>query len=214
MILYHGSFEMVEEPRLGYGKLNNDYGQGFYCTEDIELAREWACRDINGGLVNKYELDVNGLRVLDLRDIGILPWIAILMANRIVRYSSPVEKRAAEYLISNYLPETDGYDVIIGYRADDSYFSYTRAFLSNTITVEQLEMAVQLGNLGTQICIKSQKGFENISFIEANTVSGEVYYPRRIQRDNKAKDDYYRLLEESAYDGTYVRDIIERGKKS
>jgi len=214
MILYHGSFEVVDKPQFGYGKINNDYGQGFYCTENIELAREWACLDVNGGIVNKYELDVDGLEMLDLRDVGILPWIAILMSNRIVRYSSPVEKRAAEYIISNYLPETEGFDAIIGYRADDSYFSYTRAFLSNTITVEQLEMAVRLGNLGTQICVKSQKGFEHITFIEANTVNGEVYWPRRIQRDNKAKDDYYRLLEENVDAGTYVRDIIERGKKA
>ena len=36
--LYHGSPERVEQPLLAKGKLTNDYGQGFYCTENVELA--------------------------------------------------------------------------------------------------------------------------------------------------------------------------------
>ena len=37
--LYHGSDVIVGQPEYGKGKLNNDYGRGFYCTEDINLAR-------------------------------------------------------------------------------------------------------------------------------------------------------------------------------
>lgn len=40
MILYHGSREIVEHPLYGKGSQNNDYGQGFYCTESMELAKE------------------------------------------------------------------------------------------------------------------------------------------------------------------------------
>ena len=39
MIIYHGSQQIVEVPKFGIGKTYNDYGQGFYCTEDIELAK-------------------------------------------------------------------------------------------------------------------------------------------------------------------------------
>ncbi len=31
---------------FGFGSSTNDYGQGFYCIEDIELAKEWACKDV------------------------------------------------------------------------------------------------------------------------------------------------------------------------
>ena len=44
-ILYHGSTEIVKNPLYGNGKMYNDYGQGFYCTEEIELAKEWACTE-------------------------------------------------------------------------------------------------------------------------------------------------------------------------
>ena len=42
-ILYHGSEYLIENPQFGKGSLHNDYGRGFYCTENIELAKEWAC---------------------------------------------------------------------------------------------------------------------------------------------------------------------------
>lgn len=42
MELWHGSQKIIETPQLGLGKIHNDYGQGFYCTESLDLAREWA----------------------------------------------------------------------------------------------------------------------------------------------------------------------------
>ena len=41
--LYHGSENIIDVPTYGKGARHNDYGKGFYCTEDIELAKEWAC---------------------------------------------------------------------------------------------------------------------------------------------------------------------------
>ncbi len=211
MILYHGSTVMVEKPIFGFGKVNNDYGQGFYCTEDIELAKEWACRDVNGGLINSYEFDMTGLTVLDLDKLGILPWIAVLIDNRKIRYSGPLERQAAEFIVAKYLPSYEDYDVIMGYRADDSYFSYTRAFLSNGLSVEQLETAIRFGNLGMQMCLKSRKGFSQIKFIKAEAVDGSKYYPSRMERDNKARDDFYKLLEDNPASGIYIRDILREG---
>ena len=43
LTIYHGSQQIVEVPQFGVGKPYNDYGQGFYCTESPELAKEWAC---------------------------------------------------------------------------------------------------------------------------------------------------------------------------
>lgn len=38
MTVYHGSEFVVEKPLHGLGKRTNDYGLGFYCTEDKTLA--------------------------------------------------------------------------------------------------------------------------------------------------------------------------------
>ena len=65
IILYHGSNEKIERPIFGKGKVYNDYGQGFYCTEHIELAKEWACNEGVDGFANKYELDLINLKILN-----------------------------------------------------------------------------------------------------------------------------------------------------
>ena len=39
-ILFHGSDKVVERPSKKGGRLHNDFGQGFYCTPSLDLARE------------------------------------------------------------------------------------------------------------------------------------------------------------------------------
>ena len=95
MVLYHGSSEIVGQPIFGQGKTYNDYGQGFYCTEHIELAKEWACTEGVDGYVNKYELNMDNLRVLNLSsgEYSILHWLALLVTYRKMRLSTPVMNR-------------------------------------------------------------------------------------------------------------------------
>ena len=63
MIIYHGSNEIVGKPEYGKGKPYNDYGKGFYCTQHIELAKEWAVNENIDGYVNEYELNIDNLKV-------------------------------------------------------------------------------------------------------------------------------------------------------
>lgn len=95
--IYHGSQQIVDVPKFGIGKKYNDYGQGFYCTENNELAKEWACPIKNDGYSNKYRLDLEGLNVM------------------------------------------------IGYRTNDSYFSFVENFVNNTISLKDLNNAMRLG---------------------------------------------------------------------
>lgn len=184
------------------------------CTEDIELAREWAAIDQNGGFVNSYELEDEALNILELnKDFDVLHWIAILLNNRKVRYSSPIEKRGAEYILKNYLIDTSSFDVIIGYRADDSYFTFSRAFLSNTITLEQISHAMKYGDLGYQVFIKSKKAFERLAFKGADPVDGNMYFLNRKSRDLNAREVYRKLLEIEDNNGIYLNELIRRGGK-
>ncbi len=211
-ILYHGSKIVVEKPLFGYGRADNDYGQGFYCTEDIELAHEWAALDENGGFVNSYIFNDTNLNILELnKDYDVLHWLAILLNNRKVRYSSPIEKRGAQFILNNYPIDISAYDIIIGYRADDSYFSFSRAFLSNTITLEQLSYAMKYGDLGYQVFIKSRKAFENLIFKGAEPVDGNIYFPKRKTRDQNAREAYQKLLEKEDSNGIYLNELIRAG---
>ncbi|MFR0797898.1 MAG: DUF3990 domain-containing protein [Clostridium sp.] len=83
--LYHGSEQIIESPTFGLGKQNNDFGPGFYCTESEELAKEWAVSSLRNGFVNRYSLDTEYLKILNLNspNYTILNWIAVLVAHRL-----------------------------------------------------------------------------------------------------------------------------------
>lgn len=214
-IIYHGSKDIVQAPVFGGGRKDNDYGVGFYCTEKIELAKEWAAIDEKGGFLNCYEIDETGMNRFDLILSGeqdsseqILKWLAILLENRNLRLGSPVEKRGKEFILAHFLPDLSGVDYMTGYRADDSYFSFARAFLSNTITLGQLSQAMFLGELGLQYVLKSVRMFERIHFLEAVPVDGQVYYTKRRTRDLTAREKYRKMLEQESEDGLYLNQIM------
>ena len=208
--LYHGSANIVQEPIYGQGKSYNDYGRGFYCTEHIELAKEWACTENSNGYANEYQLDIDGLRILDLssKRYTILHWLALLVKYRGLRLSTPVMNRGAEWLREHYLIDLSRYDIIIGYRADDSYFSFARAFLSNQISYKQLTYAMNLGKLGEQIVLKSEKAFDSIEFLSYEMADNAVYYVKRKSRDEQARKEFMRILEEEDANGLFMRDIL------
>ncbi len=212
MDLLHGSGKIVERPRFGEGNPHNDYGLGFYCTQNIDLAREWACTEWNDGFVNKYRLEADGLRVLRLNggEYNILNWLAILLENRTFDLSTPVSVRARRFILDNYLPDYKDYDIIVGYRADDSYFSFARAFLANGITLEQLGRAMKLGKLGEQVTIRSREAFDRLRFTGYEPVSSALFYPKRMLRDKQARSDYLSMLSENPEgENKYMSDLID-----
>lgn len=211
IILYHGSNEKIEKPLFGKGKVYNDYGQGFYCTEHIELAKEWSCTEGVDGFANKYELDTSELKILNLSEdeFTILHWLALLMENRRFRVSTPVMRRGVAWLKEHFSVDVNEYDLIIGYRADDSYFSFAKAFIGNEISLSQLNYAMRLGKLGEQYVLKSEKAFNQIEFISAELADNTIYYARRKKRDNEARNAFFAELEKDDVNGIYMRDIIK-----
>ncbi|MFI3171153.1 MAG: DUF3990 domain-containing protein [Eubacteriales bacterium] len=212
--LYHGSSQVVQMPTYGMGKKNNDYGQSFYCTESLELAKEWACTSVVGGYANHYELETKELKVLNLADKHVLNWLAVLIANRTFELKSNLALEAREYLIKEFLIDTTSYDVVIGYRADDSYFAFATGFVNGTISLEQLSRAMVLGKLGTQIVLKSKQAFCNIAFLGYEEVTQSQYYINRLSRDREARNTYLKIRgEKSISESIYMLDILRKGWK-
>jgi hypothetical protein len=113
------------------------------------------------------------------------------------------------FLWDRFLPDYKDFDVIIGYRADDSYFTFAKDFLLNIITLEQLSQAMRLGLLGTQVVLKSPRAFDAIEKEMSYIAPGTIYHPKRMARDRKAKEDYLRILEETPMTGIHMYDIIK-----
>ncbi len=216
LILYHGSPEIIGQPEFGKGKSYNDYGKGFYCTEHVELAKEWACSEGIDGYANRYEIETSGLSILNLSspEYTILNWLALLMLHRKGRLSTSLAVRGREYLIENFLPSFEDYDAIVGYRADDSYFSFARSFVLNEISLKQLGYAMRLGKLGEQFVLKSKKAFDAIKFLDYTVADNSIYYFKRKARDDEARAAYRKEIEKEDLDGIFMRDIIREAMKS
>lgn len=211
-IIYHGSKDIIEKPEFGKGKTYNDYGIGFYCTENLALAKEWAVDIGRNGYANIYEIDDSKLSVLDLNDEEyiILHWLAILLENRHFDAPSALSQEAKEYILHNFSVDYKNYDVIIGYRADDSYFSFAQDFLNGTISYRQLSNAMHLGNLGQQFVLKSKKAFDLISFIGFENASFNEWYSRKENRDKAARRDYFDTEKNKRLRGDiYITQIID-----
>lgn len=192
IILFHGSDHIIECPEYGAGKKNNDFGRAFYCTEDIDLAMEWACGNNTNGFANSYSLDMDSLNVLNLNasEYNILNWLALLTKSRTYWQRNSISEDAKDYLQANFSLDTSESDVIIGNRADDSYFSFAQDFISGIISLAKLSEAMKLGKLGEQIAIKSKKAFEQLSYIDSREANAEAFYPKKYIRDQSARKAY------------------------
>ena len=193
MVLYHGSQYRIEKPVFGGGRAANDYGRGFYCTESESLACEWAVSEKHDGYANCYEFRDDGLSTLDLNGTGytILHWLAVLLEHRMFDTRYGLSTLAKQYLTENFHVDVEAYDVIRGYRADDSYFSFAQDFISGAISYPQLTTAMRLGKLGEQIVLKSRRAFSRLKFISAKEAVREDWLDAKESRDTSARRDYF-----------------------
>ena len=216
--LLHGTDHIIKIPDYSLGKPHNDYGQGFYCTEDVEMAKEWACKENKNGFVNEYNFNTDGLSVLNLLDgkHSVLNWIALLLKNRIFTLQDEIAIDARNYIIEHFSVNLGDYDVVLGYRADDSYFSYAQSFVGNALPLRSLNRALKLGKLGAQTVLISERAFTQIEFVDEAPVNKEIYYPKFLSRDTTARTTYQKEIKKSrSYrDDIFVMDILREEIKN
>ncbi len=191
--IYHGSLNIIEKPIYGYGKTYNDYGLGFYCTDNLEMAKEWGVSSKQDGYANCYELNYSDLDILDLNNSSfcILHWLSVLLENREFDIPSGLALEAKRYLLNNFSVDYSKYDIIIGYRADNSYFSFAQDFINGTISYQQLCKAMYLGKLGQQIVLKSKKAFDRLKFVGYEIAKNDEWYQKKMLRDRIARREYF-----------------------
>ena len=205
--LFHGTPDKIVVPTYGLGEKRHDYGIGFYLTDNIDLAKEWAvCRpNEKNGWVHQYELGTEGLKILDFQEKDVLAWLAELMKHRDAanskRYRMLVQKFIAKYGI-----ETEEYDVIKGWRANASYFYIAKAFVRDEIDLDILEELLSLGGLGIQYCIKSEKAYSQLQEIQEALISVEydVFNQKYNERDVQGRERMRELIDSDANKVTKV----------
>lgn len=209
--IFHGSPKIITKPIFGYGKVENDYGVGFYCTEIEDMAKEWSTGEDHDGFANHYLIETDGLSVLNLNtpDVTILHWLAVLLRNRFFPITSALARDAREYLLSTYSIDYSGYDIMYGYRADDSYFSFAQDFLNGTISLEKLNEAMHLGKYGMQYVLKTEKAFSRLEFVEAIPASRDPWFVRKVERDDAANREYFDSRKKRQPGQLYITQILD-----
>ncbi len=198
IILYHGTSDKIVTPTFGRGDDRHDYGRGFYLTEDVQLAKEWAvCRpNEKNGWVHKYILDIKELKILDFEKYNTLAWLAELMKHRNAADSKRY-RVLSEKFIAKYSMDTAEFDVIRGWRANASYFYIAREFVRDNIDIDILEKLLFLGGLGIQYCIKSELAFSKLTEVKDDILSVDYaeFNDRYNQRDAAARNNMRRLID-------------------
>lgn len=207
IILYHGTPDKIVTPKYGGGDDKHDYGRGFYLTENVQLAKEWAaCRpNEENGWVHEYELECDDLKILDFQEKNVLAWLAELMKHRDAADSKRYRMLSAKF-IGKYGIDTSQYDVIKGWRANASYFYIAKEFVRDNIDIDILEDLLSLGGLGIQYCIKSEKAYSKLLERKENLllVDYSEFNEKYNQRDSVARTNMRNLVDSDANKVTNV----------
>ena len=215
--IYHGSREIVSCPRFGVGKKYNDYGLGFYCTDTIDMAKEWGVGFDYDGYANIYEIDTKGLDILNLNsgEYCILHWLSVLLENREFDVTAPLAVEAKDYILQYFKVDYETRDAVVGYRADDSYFSFAQDFLNGTISYRQLASAMHLGKLGEQFVIKSERAFKELEFLGYEKAERNQWYAKKALRDQNARRQYFDVERNRRKKGDlYITQILDEEMRS
>ena len=187
---YHGSGADFVTPAFGLGDDRHDYGRGFYMTDDIDLAREWAVcgSQERTGWVHAYRIADPNLSVLDFQKLGVMAWMAELMKHREAGKSKRFSMLSRRF-VDKYGVDSDGYDVIRGWRANASYFYIVTEFVHDEIDIDILEELLMLGGLGIQLCLKSERAFASVEKVAGypQPVDWREFNAKYDSRDREAR---------------------------
>ena len=151
IVLYQGSKECVENPKIIISKYNKDFYFGFYCTLIEEQAFRWATRITGSGIINKYEYtpDID-LKILSFPEMT-EEWLDFIAACR------------------NGV--SHNYDIVEGPMADDTIFNYVEDFLDGRITREAFWELAKFKHPTHQICFNTEQALKTLKFIEGREVN-------------------------------------------
>ena len=153
--VYHGSYCEVNNPSLDNGRIDADFGIGFYVTPDIMMAEKWACRK-KKPIINEYILDIDKLS----------------------EYSFSLDEEWLDFVIQNRNGDDTAFspydfDILKGATADDKLFATIEQYESGFIDSETAVEVLNCMKIGQQICIRTKKGLENLHFIKSTELSPE-----------------------------------------
>ena len=163
LILYHGSKKGIDGDIAPLSRSECDFGRGFYMGTNTLQPLTLICNE-NKPKFYTVELDMRGLNVLTV-DIG-LDWAMLIAYHR-----KEMENAKGTATYEKYAHIADGYDVIIGYIANDRMYTELSRFFNKTLTDTALINCLSALDLGKQYVAISEKACSQIKVLKEDTLS-------------------------------------------
>ena len=162
LILYHGSKEGIVGNIQPLSREDCDFGVGFYTGTDTLQPLTLVCGETNPKFY-VVDLKLDELKILDL-ELG-LDWAMVVAYHR--GYMDTIKDSE---LYEKYAHLFDGYDLIIGYIADDRLYTELTRFFNGDITDVALMNCLVALDLGKQYVAKTQKGCDAFTIISESDI--------------------------------------------
>ncbi len=163
LILYHGSKKGITGDVAPISREECDFGRGFYMGTSTLQPLTLICNEDKPKFY-AVELDLTGLKVLTV-DID-MDWAMLIAYHRKEMESA---KETAVY--EKYAHMADGYDVIIGYIANDRMYTELFRFFNKTLTDVALIHCLSALDLGKQYVAISEKACRQIKILKEEPLS-------------------------------------------
>ena len=163
LLLYHGSKKGIVGDIAPISRDECDFGSGFYMGTNTLQPLTLVCNEDKPKFYT-VELDMTGLKVLTV-EIG-MDW-AMLIAY----YRKEMESAKGTPIYEKYAHMADGYDVIIGYIANDRMYTELSRFFNRTLTDVALINCLSALDLGKQYVAISEKACRQIKILKEEPLS-------------------------------------------
>ncbi len=150
MLVYHGSYTEVREPKIIVGRNTKDFGAGFYCTVIKEQAQRWA-RRYDTPTVNIYSSLID--EKLDILEFKTMTdaWLDFIIACRSGKPHS--------------------HDIVIGAMANDQIYNFISDYMDGILTREQFWVLAKFKYPTHQINFCTDHALQCLTFVKSETVT-------------------------------------------
>ena len=162
MILYHGGYEEVREPRVIQSEIGRDFGFAFYTTDIRPQAERWAIRKARiesrhrrravTPILNLYEWDDAAAEELSIKrfDDPDLDWLDL-----VVRCRGNVAYR-------------HNYDIVIGKIANDNVGETVSYVMQGIMRREDAVQRLRFEKINNQIAFCTNAAIRTLRFLESH----------------------------------------------
>lgn len=205
ILLTHASKSGIDgKISIDKGRINSDFGKGFYCGESYDKSISFVCR-FSSPCVYFIDFTPDNLR-------GIRFEVSTEWMLAIAYFRGRLEEYKESKIIKEIIGKINKADYIVAPIADNRMFQIIDTFIDGEITDEQCKHCLAATNLGMQYVFKTQKAIDQISILERCFVSSKEkeYYQNEQVRFQKEGEDKSKLARiQYRGKGKYIEEILK-----